>query len=123
MLSGCGSDSSSSGSYADPAVYYKVTFNTVDPDASAVEPQTVVSGDPAVRPADPLIPTGLFDDWCKNIDGSEPWDFGSPIYADTVLYAKWRYGLALEDGMRLDIINGKAFFHRKFMQGFFNSQI
>ena len=61
-----------------------VTFDTDG--GSAVEPQTVVSGRKAVRPADPVRTGYTFAGWY--LDG-EVYDFDTPVTTDLTLTAHW----------------------------------
>ena len=61
-----------------------VTFDTDG--GSAVEPQTVVSGRKAVRPADPVRSGYTFAGWY--LDG-EVYDFDTPVTTDLTLTAHW----------------------------------
>lgn len=64
-----------SGSYMQPVDY---TFT-----------QEVSDGYTAVKPADPTLEGSVFSFWSTSANENIPFDFNSPITADTTLYAKW----------------------------------
>ena len=53
--------------------------------------QRVTAGDTAVRPEDPTANYYAFKGWYTDVRGTEAFDFNTPIYENTVLYAKWQY--------------------------------
>ena len=71
------------------SVYYTVTFNTDG--GSSVSPQTVLEGEKAVKPADPVKSNenGEYEflGWYV---GDVEWDFNSTITENLVIVAKWK---------------------------------
>jgi len=75
--------------YAKWNELFTVTFYTGD-GGSAVPEQIVEDGSPATRPQpNPSSAGYLFDDWYKDEDYTDKWDFNTPVTSNTPLYAKW----------------------------------
>lgn len=83
---------------------------------SDVEPQTVVEGDAAVKPADPTKGGSAFMGW--SLDG-KPYDFSAPVTKDIELLAAWKFvwsvtytdgcgGEAFADVVFSDLVDGTA---------------
>ena len=71
-----------------PAVKtFIVRFDTGE--GSAVADQAVDEGGKAVKPADPEREGYVFDGWFADADGTQSFDFDSPISSDVTVYAKW----------------------------------
>lgn len=87
--SGSSGDSGGSGGSGGSSVIqeYTVTFETGD--GSAVEKQTVESGDSVSRPEDPEMEGFVFGGWYADSDLTVPYDFGSKVTESITLYAKW----------------------------------
>ncbi len=83
--SGSGGSGGSGGSTATQE--YTVTFETGD--GSAVEKQTVESGDSVSRPEDPEKEGFVFGGWYADSDLTVPYDFDSKVTESITLYAKW----------------------------------
>ena len=66
---------------------FTVTFDSNG--GSAVANQTVVSGDKAVKPADPTKAGDNFAGWYKEAAITTEYDFNDPVTANITLYAKW----------------------------------
>jgi uncharacterized repeat protein (TIGR02543 family) len=65
-----------------------VTYDT-NAHGTAPAPENVNSGANATEPTAPTA-TGLtFDGWFDAATGSTPWNFATPVTADTTLYAHW----------------------------------
>jgi uncharacterized repeat protein (TIGR02543 family) len=64
---------------------YTVTFNT-DGGSTAPAEQTVVSGEPVAKPADPTKEGYIFSGW---YNGQTPWDFSTGITQAITLTAHW----------------------------------
>lgn len=71
----------------DP-VYYQVKIRN-DGHHQTFEPQTVLEGESAVRPADPVEDNYTFRGWYLDLEGTSAFDFASPITGDTTVYAVW----------------------------------
>jgi uncharacterized repeat protein (TIGR02543 family) len=56
---------------------------------SAVDSQTVKTGDTAAVPAEPTRSGYAFAGWFAEAGGDEEWDFSVPIDEATTLYAHW----------------------------------
>jgi uncharacterized repeat protein (TIGR02543 family) len=67
---------------ANPVVFYPNG-------GSAVDSQTVASGDTAAVPAEPTRAGYAFAGWFADAGGDEEWDFTVPIDEATTLYAHW----------------------------------
>lgn len=68
--------------------YHVVGFDTQG--GSAVSPAAVADGDTAAQPEDPVRAGYTFEGWYLNSEGSgDAYDFGTPVTADMLLYAKW----------------------------------
>ena len=70
---------------------YDVQFDSQG--GSAVDTQSVLYGNKAVRPADPVREGYLFDGWYESSDpdaAASPYEFNQPVCGDMVLYAKWK---------------------------------
>ncbi|MBR4504477.1 MAG: InlB B-repeat-containing protein [Candidatus Methanomethylophilaceae archaeon] len=66
---------------------YTVTFNSNG--GSSVPSQTVVAGGYASVPSDPILSGYKFEGWYTSTGGSTKFNFGSPITANTTVYAQW----------------------------------
>ncbi len=62
------------------------------------QPQQVEDGQKVAKPADPVSPLAKFLGWYSDIDCKTPFDFSSPVQADTYLYAKWEMDTTDTDG-------------------------
>lgn len=71
----------------DPEKEYTVTFDTNG--GSSVTKQTVVSGDKAVKPADPTKDGYEFAGWYADSGLTKAYDFSSKVTGSITLYAKW----------------------------------
>lgn len=56
---------------------------------SSVSSQTVDYGKSVVKPANPARAGFSFAGWYSDVDLLQLYDFGKPVFADMVLYAKW----------------------------------
>jgi uncharacterized repeat protein (TIGR02543 family) len=75
--------------YAKWKPAYTVTFDSTG--GSAVEAQTVGSGDRVTEPEDPVKAGFLFAGWYKEAALAIAWDFWyNTVAADTTLYARWQ---------------------------------
>ena len=75
--------------YLDSSVTtYTVNFES-NGGSPAPASQTVVSGNTATQPSAPTKPGSTFVEWCSDIGLATPFNFSTPITADTTLYAKW----------------------------------
>jgi Listeria-Bacteroides repeat domain (List_Bact_rpt). len=70
---------------SSPATY-SVTFHAV---VGSVSVQFVAAGEKAVRPDNPKRVGWWFGGWCADEALTTPFDFNTPITADTDVYAKW----------------------------------
>lgn len=80
------------GKYLSIIFSYAETKYTVDFDTdggSAVEDQTVRSGECAAKPTDPTKEGYVFGGWYKDSSLTTEFDFSQPITSDTTVYAKW----------------------------------
>ena len=68
-------------------VYYTVTFNSNG--GTAIETQTVESGEKAIKPSDPALTGYGFDGWY--LDDAE-YDFSIPVKKNLILSARWTEG-------------------------------
>jgi uncharacterized repeat protein (TIGR02543 family) len=75
--------------YGAASPFYTVTYNSNG--GSAVSSQDVIPGGTATRQADPTFVGGAFAGWYSDAGLTNPFDFATPITADTTLYAKWTY--------------------------------
>ncbi len=67
---------------------YAVMFNTAD--GSAVETQSVTTGNLATKPADPTRAGYIFDGWYADSACADAWDFAADVITNgTTIYAKW----------------------------------
>ena len=66
---------------------FTVTFETDG--GSAVQAQTVISGQTATQPTDPVKANNDFDGWYSDAALTTAFDFATPITATTTIYAKW----------------------------------
>ncbi|MDR2193620.1 MAG: InlB B-repeat-containing protein, partial [Treponema sp.] len=67
---------------------YTVTFNANG--GSAVDPQTIVQGEPAQKPPNPTKAGHIFDAWYKEAGFTTEWNFAvDTVTSNTALYAKW----------------------------------
>lgn len=71
----------------DPEKEYTVTFDTNG--GSSVTKQTVVSGDKAMKPADPTKDGYEFAGWYADSGLTKAYDFSSKVTGSITLYAKW----------------------------------
>lgn len=67
---------------------YTVTFN-MNGQGKQIDPQTVVEGYTAEKPADPTKATYVFKGWYTQKTGGQQFDFNTPITEDITLYARW----------------------------------
>ncbi|MCX6879634.1 MAG: InlB B-repeat-containing protein [Verrucomicrobia bacterium] len=74
--------------YAKWLVNYTVTFQSNG--GSTVPSQTVGSGNTATQPANPTRTGYTFVEWCSDLELTTSFNFGTPIIADTMLYANWQ---------------------------------
>ena len=80
------------GKYLSIIFSYAETKYTVDFDTdggSAVEDQTIRSGECAAKPTDPTKEGYVFGGWYKDSSLTTEFDFSQPITSDTTVYAKW----------------------------------
>ncbi len=63
---------------------YTVSFSGAE-----IEPQSVTEGEKATEPTQPTKARTAFDGWYQDADCTVPFDFDTPITADTTVYAKW----------------------------------
>ncbi|MCX6879979.1 MAG: InlB B-repeat-containing protein [Verrucomicrobia bacterium] len=73
--------------YAKWLTNWTVTFESNS--GSAVDAQSVTPGATATLPTPPTQPGHTFVEWCSDIALTTPFNFSTPITADTTLYAKW----------------------------------
>ena len=69
---------------------FAVTFN-LNGQSGTIEPQDIIDGEKATKPADPVVIGQEFGGWFTDEEctaGNE-FDFNTPIAAATLLYAKW----------------------------------
>ncbi|UTX51911.1 InlB B-repeat-containing protein [Leucobacter aridicollis] len=86
-----------------PAVTHVVTF---DPDnGDEVSTVTVVDGELVAQPSDPVREGHTFAGWTLN---GEPYDFATPVTADTTLLASWEPVGAKNHTVTFDPDNGQA---------------
>mgnify|MGYP004448311097 CR=1 FL=1 len=69
---------------------YTVTFHA-NGHGTAPDEQSVLSGNKAVKPADPTASGWVFKGWYKDADctQAQEYDFDTPVEANLDLYAKW----------------------------------
>lgn len=67
---------------------YIVTFN-MNGHGKQVDPQAVVEGYTAEKPADPTNASYAFKGWYTQKSGGQQFDFNTPITEDITLYARW----------------------------------
>ncbi len=85
-----------------PATTYTVTFNSNG--GSAVDPQTVESGNKVTKPSNPTKAGYSFEGWFTDSACTQAFDFTTSISGDITLYAKWKeipaggYGYDYYDG-------------------------
>ncbi len=70
-----------------PAARYTVTFDSQG--GSAVPSQTVIEGEKAVRPDDPVKDGHTFGGWYTDAACTELWSFDTAVTGSIALYAKW----------------------------------
>ncbi len=71
-----------------PEVYYTVTFDSLG--GSAVESQSVRSGNPAVRPETPVREGYFLTGWYEDGEAADEWNFDTDrVTSDITLYAGW----------------------------------
>ena len=66
---------------------FRVTFNSNG--GSAVESQSVISGDAATKPNDPTKDGNVFTGWYRDANLTEIYNFAAPVESDLTLYARW----------------------------------
>ena len=71
-----------------PKPVYTVTFNSDG--GTPIDPQTVISGECAVRPDDPTKNAYVFLDWYTDEQEAEPYDFTNPVTDNLTLIARWK---------------------------------
>lgn len=74
---------------------YAVTFDSQG--GSQVTSQNVFLGEAAKEPEAPLKAGSIFIGWFLDQEGIRKYDFGSPVYKDIILYAKWMETVDLKD--------------------------
>lgn len=67
---------------------FTVSFN-MNGQGTQVDPQTVIKGQTAAKPATPSAVDYTFNGWFADDSLSAAFDFATPILADTAIYAKW----------------------------------
>ncbi|MCR5250956.1 MAG: InlB B-repeat-containing protein [Lachnospiraceae bacterium] len=70
------------------AVLHSVSFNMCG-HGEPVAPQEVVSGNRAVKPADPTDAEYVFGGWFADASYAKTFDFETPVTSDLIVYAKW----------------------------------
>ncbi len=76
--------------YAKEETKYTVSFDLNYENAEdTVRSQTVKSGETASEPDAPSREGYSFVGWYEDEDGTFPYDFNTPVTANTVIYAKW----------------------------------
>lgn len=73
--------------YIEAPVTYTVTFNTNG--GSDVASQTVTAGSPATQPDNPTKTDYVFSGWFADEELTTVYQFGTPINANTTIYAQW----------------------------------
>ena len=73
-----------------PKRMFTVAFNTCTY-PNAVEPVDVRAGATVAKPEGLEKPSCEFVDWYVDRDLRRPYDFNTPVMADMVLYAKWKF--------------------------------
>jgi len=69
---------------------YLIYFHE-DNDTAIDGTDTVLYGDPAAAPADPVRTGSVFGGWFRDAGYTLPWDFSADtVYSDVDLYAQWR---------------------------------
>ena len=58
--------------------------------------QEVLSGDTAESPSDPTAKGYVFKGWYTDKDGTNAYDFNTPVTGDLTLYAKWTASISLK---------------------------
>ena len=66
---------------------YTVTFNTQG--GSAIDAQTIMHGDTAVRPTDPTRDGFTFGGWYTDSTHQTTWNFATGVISNITLFAKW----------------------------------
>lgn len=74
--------------YASWKQYKKVSFETNG--AGSIEAQTILEGNPVVKPADPIKTGYVFTGWYTDVACTVPYDFTAGVATDMVLYAGWK---------------------------------
>lgn len=69
------------------AASYTVSFDSKG--GSAVDSQTVTSGETAVKPTDPTMDVYTFIGWYSDEALTSAYDFNTPVTGNITLYAKW----------------------------------
>ena len=73
-----------------PAVTY-VTVYFESMGGSYIAPVTIESGSTVSNPGSPYLDGYMFGGWCSDSNALFAFDFSTPIYSDTTLYANWVY--------------------------------
>jgi uncharacterized repeat protein (TIGR02543 family) len=81
-----------------------VTITFQSNGGSAVASQTVMSGEIAMQPVDPVMTGSTFMEWCIDSGLTTAFDFSTPITSNTTLYGKW----ALNCTVTFDSTGGSA---------------
>ena len=74
---------------------FTVSFN-MSGHGTQIPSQEVVSGDKAVRPADPTDPEYTFEDWFTAADYASVYDFDKAVSENITVYAKWNVTVSLD---------------------------
>jgi uncharacterized repeat protein (TIGR02543 family) len=72
-----------------PVVTYVVTFDLNGGSSSAVNTQTVTSGEKVEKPTNPTLDGKTFGGWYSDSALTTPYNFSDSVTADITLYAKW----------------------------------
>lgn len=108
----------------DAVSIYTVFFETNG--GSKISSQSVMDGDKAARPEDPVRKGYIFDGWYSDKNFKKPYDFNSPVKSDITLYAKWikekesettaqEYITYADDGMKgRSVQTGDSYWHLAF---------
>lgn len=73
--------------YIEAPTTYTVTFNTNG--GSAVAAQTVTAGSPVAQPENPTKAGNVFSGWFADEELTTVYQFGTPVNANTTIYAQW----------------------------------
>ena len=88
------------------AASYTVSFDSKG--GSAVDSQTVASGETAVKPADPTIDVYTFIGWYSDEALTSVYNFDTPVTGNITLYAKWGIpinGTTFQDSNFRDLVS------------------